>query len=143
MPFVLALAGIVVRGKIDLLADSPRGPVVVDFKTDALAEGARRELMGRYRAQRELYALVAASEAGAAPGGRCAPSTSSSRTPSSPVAEELGPLELEAARARLEELIGRIRGGEFAPTDSPSAAICFGCPAAANLCPHPGWRPAA
>ncbi len=142
VPFVLGLAGSVVRGKIDLLVDAPRGPVVVDFKTDALAEGAPGELSGGYRAQRELYALVAASEPRSA--GRSVRAVHLFlQDPASPVTEELGPLELEAARARLEGLIGRIRHGEFAPTEAPSTAVCFGCPAAANLCPHPGWRPAA
>ncbi len=59
------------------------------------------------------------------------------------MAEEFGPAELKAARTRLEGMIGRIRGGEFRPTDEPTSAICFGCPAAARLCPHPKWRPPA
>ena len=48
---------------------------------------------------------------------------------------------IAAARKRLEGLIERIRGGDFVPTETPSQAICFGCPAAWNLCPHPAWRP--
>ncbi len=137
VPFVVPLAGIVVRGKIDLLARTPNGPVVVDFKTDAL-RGHRAESLGaRYRAQRELYALVAGTGA-----------TGSVRAihlfledPGQPVVAEMGPLELAAARERLAGLIERIRGGDFTPTDAPSSAVCFGCPAAAHLCPHPAWRP--
>ena len=139
VPFVLSLAGSVVRGKIDLLVDTPRGPVVVDFKTDALEGRAASDLGGRYQAQRELYALVAAAGTGGTKPVRAIHAFL--EAPDEPVAVELGPLELESARARLEGVIERIRGGEFAPTDSPTSAICFGCPAAANLCPHPAWRP--
>ena len=140
VPFALPLAGIVVRGKIDLLARTERGVVLVDFKSDALHGGAAAELADRYRAQRELYALVAAGEAESS----AAPVRAIHlflEAPGEPVIQELGPLELEAARGRLEGLIDRIRDGDFVPTETPSAAICFGCPAAWNLCPHPAWRP--
>ena len=36
-----------------------------------------------------------------------------------------------------------MRDGAFKPTSEPTSAVCFGCPAAARLCPHPKWRPAA
>ena len=36
VPFLLELGGTVVRGKVDLLAETPEGPLVVDYKTDAL-----------------------------------------------------------------------------------------------------------
>ena len=48
---------------------------------------------------------------------------------------------LRAARAHLSELIGRMRGGEFEVAEAPYAALCFGCPAAARLCPRPAWKP--
>ena len=41
----------------------------------------------------------------------------------------------------LGELIDRMRGGEFEVTRNPYAALCFGCPAAARLCPRPAWKP--
>jgi hypothetical protein len=49
---------------------------------------------------------------------------------------------LAAARAHLGELIGRMRGGDYEVTHAPYAALCFGCPAAARLCPRPAWKPA-
>ena len=48
---------------------------------------------------------------------------------------------LRAAREHLSALIGRMRAGEFEVTENPYAALCFGCPAAARLCPRPAWRP--
>ena len=54
----------------------------------------------------------------------------------------------DAGRARrpraraLEALIGRDpRAASSSPPPSPHSALCFGCPAAARLCPHPKWRP--
>jgi ATP-dependent helicase/nuclease subunit A len=139
VPFAIPLGGIVVRGKIDLLVRTPRGPVVVDFKTDALRGSPAHALGDRYRAQRELYALVAADDGD----GGVRAIHLFLEAPQSPVVEEMGPLELAAARERLAGLIDRIRSGDFTPTDEPSSAVCFGCPAAWNLCPHPKWRPRA
>ena len=140
VPFVLPVAGTVIRGQIDLLAEGPEGQrVVVDFKTDALRGRAPDRLAGRYAAQREVYALAAAG-AGEATSVRAVHLFLEQAD--EPVVEEFGPGELVAAQDRLEALIARIRGGEFAPTDEPTSAICFGCPAAARLCPHPKWRPA-
>ena len=60
---------------------------------------------------------------------------------SDPVIAEFGAADLERARARLEQLIARMRGGDFEVTAEPYEALCFGCPAAARLCPRPAWRP--
>ena len=51
-------AGAIVRGKIDLLAESDAGPLVVDYKTDALRGVDPTELASRYETQRDLYALA-------------------------------------------------------------------------------------
>jgi ATP-dependent helicase/nuclease subunit A len=138
VPFVLPVGGTVIRGQIDLLAEGPEGQrVVLDYKTDALRGRAPAQLAGRYAAQREVYALAVAG------GGASVRAVHLFlEQADQPVVEEFGAGELVAARNRLEALIARIRGGEFAPTDEPTSAICFGCPAAARLCPHPKWRPA-
>ncbi len=61
VPFVLSLAETPIRGSIDLLADrGDRGTLVVDYKTDRLDGREPEQLAGRYRVQRELYALAAA-----------------------------------------------------------------------------------
>jgi len=140
VPFVLPVGGTVIRGQIDLLAERPgSGRVVVDFKTDALRGRRPADLAGRYAAQREVYALAAAGAGGS--GVRAIHLFLEAAD--EPVVQDFGANELAAARERLEALIARARGGEFAPTDAPSAAVCFGCPAAARLCPHPAWRPPA
>ena len=67
--------------------------------------------------------------------------TSSSRRPDEPVIEDIGADQLDRVRARLEGIIERMRGGEFEVTADPYPALCFGCPAAARLCPRPRWKP--
>jgi hypothetical protein len=112
---------------------------VVDFKTDALRGRAPAELVGRYAAQREVYALAAA-------GTGDAPVRAVHlflERASEPVVEDFAAAGLDAARERLEALIGEIRSGEFEPTREPSRTVCFACPAAARLCPRPAWRPRA
>jgi ATP-dependent helicase/nuclease subunit A len=140
VPFALPLGGTVVRGKIDLLAATPEGPVVVDFKTDAIGRDGVAGPGEHYRVQRELYALVAA----AAAGGDGRPVRAIHlflEAPSEPVETPMGPLEIAAARERLAALVGRMRAGDYVPTDAPTRQICSGCPAAWNLCPHPAWHP--
>jgi ATP-dependent exoDNAse (exonuclease V) beta subunit len=138
-PFALSLAGSIVRGKMDLLTIGPGALTVVDFKTDALNGAAPEELGGRYSVQRAVYALAAAGSRGGDATVRAVHLFLES--PERPVVEEFGAAELAAAREQLEAIIQRIRDGAFAPTESPEPAICFGCPAAARLCPHPRWRP--
>ena len=136
VPFVLELADTVVRGKIDLLVTGGDVPTVVDYKTDALDGRSPAEVAARYAAQRKVYALAVGGDRGA-------------RTihvflerPDEPQMEVFGPEDLGSARAHLGDLIGRMRGGEFEVTEKPYPALCFGCPAAARLCPRPAWKPA-
>ncbi len=143
VPFVVGIAGTVVRGKIDLLASGEdREPVVVDFKTDALRGRDPDAVAMRYAAQQEVYALAAGTSLGdevqAVKTVHCFLEAAER-----PVERSFGPTELNTARARLETVIARMRAGEFVPTATPDGATCFGCPAAARLCPHPAWRPPA
>ena len=135
VPFVLGLGGTVVRGKIDLLVDGERDP----HRRRLQDRRPRRPLAGRgaarYAAQRQVYASRSAARPAR---GR---STSSSRRPTSRRSSVFDADGLRAAREHLSELIGRMRGGEFEVTDAPYAALCFGCPAAARLCPRPAWKP--
>jgi len=138
VPFVLGLGETVVRGQIDLLASSGGSAdvaTVIDYKTDALDGRTPAELGRRYDAQREVYALAA----GAGEGVRAVHVFL--EAPDDPVIAEFGAADLERARARLEQLIARMRGGDFEVTAEPYEALCFGCPAAARLCPRPAWRP--
>jgi RecB family exonuclease len=140
VPFLLDLGGTIVRGKIDLLARTEDGPLVVDYKTDALAGADPAEVASRYEIQRDIYALAVERAAGPEPGGVRA-AYCFLEDPGRTVVEAYDPDRLAEARARVEGLIGRIRQGDFARTDSPHLALCHGCPAAARLCGAPAWRP--
>ena len=137
-PFVLPVAGTVLRGNIDLLATGSEGALVIDFKTDRL-DGSTTEALGeRYASQRAIYALAAAAGAEGSP---VRTAHVFLERPEDPVLEAFGPDDLDRARSRLEGLVAGIRAGDFEPTPEPSASLCLGCPAAARLCPHPMWRP--
>ncbi len=140
VPFLLDLAGTVVRGKIDLLAETPDGPLVVDYKTDAVASADPEELVTRYDIQRDVYAL-AVERAGGARSGPIRAAYCFLEAPERTALSSYDASRLRAARERVEELIARVRAGEFARTDSPHVALCHGCPAAARLCGNPAWKP--
>jgi ATP-dependent helicase/nuclease subunit A len=133
MPFLLPVGGSIVRGAIDLLAETDGGPLVVDYKTDSLAEAAPEELVDRYAVQRKIYALAAS------PAGSGAVRTAFAFLDSggSPVCAEFGPDDLGSARSDLEELVAGVGSGRFAVTDSPHWALCHDCPARQRLCSHP------
>ena len=136
-PFVLPVAGTVLRGNMDLLGIGAEDALVVDYKTDRVGSSSPAELGGRYSAQRAVYALAAA--AGEERTVRTAHVFL--ERPDEPVVEVFDPAGLHAARERLEGLIAQIRSGTFEPAAEPYAALCFGCPAAPRLCPRPAWRP--
>lgn len=137
MPFLLPIGDSIVRGAIDLLAETDAGPLVVDYKTDSLADTNPAELVDRYAVQRKIYALAASAGSGPV---RTAFAFLDSG--GSAVSAELGPSELEAARGDLEHLIAGVRSGEFEVTDTPHWALCHDCPARRRLCSHPKERTA-
>jgi RecB family exonuclease len=138
---VLGLGGAVVRGKIDLLAESPDGPLVVDYKTDALRDADPAKLAERYRTQRDLYALAIH---GARSNGEAAVVRAAYcflETPEQASVEIYDAARITAVHERLQGLVAGIRAGDFTRTDDPHPALCYGCPAAARLCGNPAWKP--
>jgi hypothetical protein len=131
MPFLLPIGGSIVRGAIDLYADTADGPLVVDYKTDSLADARPEELVDRYAVQRKIYALAAG-------GGSASVRTAFAFLDSggSPVADEFDPDALDRVRTELERLVAGVRSGRFEVTDSPHWALCHDCPARPRLCSH-------
>jgi RecB family exonuclease len=139
VPFAVELGGTIVRGKIDLLAEREGEITVVDYKTNALAGTTPREVAMRYRVQRDVYAVAAATHRPAAT--RLTTVYSFLRAVSEPVTDAHDTRSLADARTRLEGLIAAIRAGRFHPAERPDRPLCAGCPASANLCPRAAWRP--
>jgi hypothetical protein len=156
-PFALTVGDALVRGQIDLLvsgagsaagqlellagSEGDAAPTVIDFKTDRLDGTDPAALGDRYADQRRLYALALASVGSRAEVESVRAIHVFLDAPADPVVETFDAPRLAAARSQLEARVAAIRGGEFAPTNQPSHNVCFGCPAAQRLCPHPKWRP--
>jgi len=52
---------IIVQGIVDMLVRTPRGLVIIDFKTDRITAGQVDERAGLYRRQLELYGRAASA----------------------------------------------------------------------------------
>jgi ATP-dependent helicase/nuclease subunit A len=132
--FAIPLEGALVRGSIDLLAETETGdPLVVDYKTDRLDGGDPERRMSHYEVQRDVYALAAA-------GDGTGPLTTAYvflERPDDPIIKVHDEGGLSAARDRLVSLVEGIRSGEFSVTDEPHIGICHECPARERLCSHP------
>jgi ATP-dependent exoDNAse (exonuclease V) beta subunit len=129
--------GTLLRGTIDLLAESPDGadgvPTVIDYKTDrSLPAGG--SLPPAYEIQRDLYACAIATARGAE---AVRTAYVFLRSPDEPIVETLDADAIAAGRERIGGLVERIREGDFAPTPLPHRALCHDCPARMRLCPHP------
>ncbi|HEX7244850.1 MAG TPA: histidine phosphatase family protein, partial [Solirubrobacterales bacterium] len=100
VPLLMQLAGRVIRGSIDLLAEQEgRPPLIVDYKTDRLGEDDPAARAAEYETQRDLYALAVAEATGA---GAVEVAYVFLERPDEPAISKLGPDELAAARSRLE-----------------------------------------
>ncbi|HKH23726.1 MAG TPA: UvrD-helicase domain-containing protein [Solirubrobacterales bacterium] len=132
VPFVISVGDTLIRGSIDLLVERGDGSVlVVDYKTDRLQSRDPADVATRYSVQRDLYALAASGR-----GGPVETAYVFLERPDHPVRETFDPADLEAARARVEALLGRLAEGRFDVTDRPHRALCADCPARERLCSH-------
>jgi ATP-dependent helicase/nuclease subunit A len=131
-PFAFEHDGVLLHGRIDVLhLDGPRA-VVVDYKTNSLAEGTPEEIVeADYRLQRLVYALACfragADEVEVVYHFLERPEAIVSR---SFTRAEIGELERELSAA-----IERINAGDFRP--SPDEFTCAGCPALDVICAGP------
>lgn len=135
VPILLDLDGSLLRGSIDLLAEF-ESPLVVDYKTDRLADKSPAEHAGDYEVQRAIYALAVAESHRAT---AVEVAYVFLERPDDPQIFRLGPPELTAARKRLAAVVGRIGSGEFpvAPVARRDWGLCNGCPALRGLCSGP------
>ena len=134
-PFAFEHDGVLLHGRLDVLhRDGPRA-LVLDYKTNSLAEGTPEEIVeADYRLQRLVYALA------------CFRAGSEEvevvyhflERPDAVVSTTFARADVPLLEAELSEAIGRIRAGEFVPT--PSEFVCAGCPALDVVCAGPRLR---
>ncbi len=131
-PFAFEHDGVLLHGRLDVLQRQGTRALVLDYKTNSLAEHGPEEILeADYRLQRLVYALACflagAEEVEIVYHFLERPDAVVTRTF---VREELPELEAE-----LSEAIARIRAGAFLPT--PSEFTCAGCPARDVVCAGP------
>jgi ATP-dependent helicase/nuclease subunit A len=134
-PFAFEHDGVLLHGRLDVLwRDGPKA-LVLDYKTNSLAEGTPDEIVeADYRLQRLVYAL-ACFRAGAE---EVEVVYHFLERPDAVVSTTFLRLEQPALEAELSEAIRRIDAGEFVPT--PSEFTCSGCPALDVVCAGPKLR---
>ena len=142
VPFVLGLGGAVVRGKIDLLAEAPRGAPGRRLQDRRLA----RRRPGRARgALRDAARPLRAGRPRRAPerrGGGRPRRLLLPRGPRAAVGRDLRRgQDRRGARAPRARSSRGSAPATSTRTDNPHPALCYGCPAAARLCGKPAWRP--
>jgi ATP-dependent helicase/nuclease subunit A len=136
-PFLLGLAGTVLRGSIDLLVEGEGAPpLVIDYKTDRLDDSSPAERAAGYGSQRDIYALAVAQARGVI---EVEVAYVFLEQPGEPVITTLGPAQMEASRERLTAAIERIARGDFPPAEPARRdwALCRGCPALGRTCSGP------
>ena len=124
--------GVLLHGRLDVLRLAGPHALVVDYKTNSLAEGTPEEIVeADYRLQRLVYALacfrVGAEEVEVV--------YHFLERPDAVVSTTFGRDELPALEAELSEAIAAIQGGRFAP--SPDEFTCAGCPVLDVVCAGP------
>jgi len=131
-PFAFEHDGVLLHGRLDVLhVDGPRA-LVLDYKTNSLAEGTPEEIVeADYRLQRLVYAL-ACFRAGAE---EVEVVYHFLERPDAVVSTAFARADVPALETALSEAIARIRANEFVPT--PSEFVCAGCPALDVVCAGP------
>ena len=128
-PFAFEHDGVLLHGRLDVLHREGSRALVLDYKTNTLAEGTPEEIVeADYRLQRLVYAL-ACFRAGA---DEVEVVYHFLERPDAVVSTTFVRADTTALEGELSQAIARIRAGEFRPT--PSEFVCAGCPALDIVC---------
>ena len=134
-PFAFEHDGVLLHGRLDVLHEDGTRALVLDYKTNSLAEGTPEEIIeADYRLQRLVYAL-ACFRAGME---EVEVVYHFLERPDAVVSTSFTRTDIPALEVELSEAIGRIRAGSFVPT--PSEFTCVGCPALDVVCAGPRLR---
>ena len=131
-PFAFEHDGVLLHGRLDVLWRAGPRALVLDYKTNSLAEGTPEEIVeADYRLQRLVYAL-ACFRAGAE---EVEVVYHFLERPDAVVTTAFERIEVPALESELSAAIAQIDAGEFVPT--PSEFTCPGCPALDLVCAGP------
>ena len=134
-PFAFEHDGVLLHGRLDVLYREGTRALVLDYKTNSLAEGTPEEIVeADYRLQRLVYAL-ACFRAGAE---EVEVVYHFLERADAVVSRTFAVTDVPQLETELSEAIGHIRAGEFRPT--PSEFTCAGCPALDLVCAGPRLR---
>jgi hypothetical protein len=134
-PFAFEHDGVLLHGRFDVLHRDGRRALVVDYKTNSLAEGTPEEIVeADYRLQRLVYAL-ACFRAGA---DEVEVVYHFLERSDAVVATTFSRADVPALEAELSAAIATIQAGGFVP--SPDEFTCAGCPALDVVCAGPRLR---
>jgi ATP-dependent exoDNAse (exonuclease V) beta subunit len=134
-PFAFEHDGVLLHGFLDVLHREGMRSLVVDYKTNSLAEGAPEEIVDHdYQLQRLVYAL-ACFRAGA---DQVEVVYHFLERSDAVVARMFSREELPELEAQLSAAIASIHEGVFRPT--PSEFVCAECPALDVVCAGPRLR---
>jgi ATP-dependent helicase/nuclease subunit A len=131
-PFAFEHDGVLLHGRLDVHWSDGRSALVLDYKTNSLAEGTPEEIVeGDYRLQRLVYALACLR------GGveEVEVVYHFLERTDAVVATRFSREDVPRLEADLSAAIGRIQAGDFRPT--PSEFTCAGCPALDRVCAGP------
>ncbi|MGH3015893.1 MAG: PD-(D/E)XK nuclease family protein, partial [Gaiellaceae bacterium] len=122
-PFAFEHDGVLLHGFLDVLHVAQGRALVVDYKTNSLAEGTPEEIVeSDYRLQRLVYAL-ACLRGGAE---EVEVVYHFLERPDAVVSTRFARADVPALEAELSAAIARIHEGDFRPT--PGEFTCAGCP---------------
>jgi ATP-dependent exoDNAse (exonuclease V) beta subunit len=131
-PFAFLLDGVLLNGRLDVLARSGAAALVLDYKTNALDGREPAAIVeAEYRLQQIVYAL-ACFAAGAE---EVEVVYQFLEAPEEVVSAIFARTEIESLEHEVARAIARIREGDFRPT--PSSFACSGCPALDRVCAGP------
>jgi ATP-dependent helicase/nuclease subunit A len=137
LPFAFEHDGVLLHGRIDVLARDPGGrtAMVLDYKTNSLAEGEPDEIVAKdYRLQQLVYAL-ACFRAGAE---QVEVVYHFLERPDAVVTDCYKLEDVQALEAQLSAAIATIQANDFHPT--PNEFVCADCPALDLVCAGPRLR---
>jgi len=125
LDFTLAIGGDVLRGKIDLLFEDPRGRwTIMDYKSDRLGAQGPAEHARRYQLQVLAYALAAGRYLGHPPAEAVLFFLRTGQAVRIPTTAEA----LDSAKQRLEGLLAELRTARRTGRFGATASRCPSCP---------------